>query len=206
MILFWLITLGAVVFIFGVNAYGNLKKIEEDWGNYRCDPRYMPFAGMIDPETGTAGNFQHCMNLMGKSVVGGMSDALNSQFSIIADMLKSISDPIAIFRTMITTMRKFIVSFASSTLGKASGPVSMFVYYLNKIQDLIRRIVGEGYIGIFFGVTAISFIQGFVMLVIAVIKGFVIAMLAISVILALFQPEILAIVLVIASLLAAAGI
>jgi hypothetical protein len=77
---------------------------------------------------------------------------------------------------------------------------------LNKIQDLIRRIVGEGYIAMFFGVTAISFIQGFVMLVIAVIKGFVIAMLAISVILALFQPEILVITLVIASLLAAAGI
>jgi hypothetical protein len=66
--------------------------------------------------------------------------------------------------------------------------------------------VGEGYIGIFFGVTAISFIQGFVMLVIGVIKAFVTAMLIISVILALFQPEILAIVLVIASLLAAAGI
>jgi len=146
------------------------------------------------------------MNLIGKSVVTGMSDGLSSQFSIIGDMLSSISDPLAIFRTMIITMRKFIVSFASSTLGKASGPVSMFVYYLNRIQDLIRRIVGEGYIAMFFGVTAISFIQGFVMLVIAVIKGFVIAMLAISVILALFQPEILVITLVIASLLAAAGI
>jgi hypothetical protein len=206
MILFWLITLSAFVFVAGFNAYGNLRKIEADWSNYRCDPRYMLFAGMIDPETGTQGNFQHCMNLMGKSVVGGMTDALNSQFSIIGDMLSSISDPIAIFRTMITTMRKFIVSFASSTLAKASGPVSMFVYYLNKIQDLIRRIVGEGYIAMFFGVTAISFIQGFVMLVIGVIKAFVTAMLIISVILALFQPEILAIVLVIASLLAAAGI
>jgi hypothetical protein len=42
-------------------------------------------------------------------------------------------------------------------------------------------------------------------LCISVIKGFVYAMLAIAIVLAFFQPEILAMVLVIASMLAAAG-
>jgi uncharacterized membrane protein len=81
----------------------------------------------------------------------------------------------------------------------------MFVYYLNKIQDIMRRVVGEGYIATFFGVTAVSFITGFISLLLGVIKAFVTAMLIIAVILALFQPQILAIVLVIASLLRAAG-
>lgn len=155
----------------------------------------------VDTQT----NFQNCMNLIGKEVVGGMTDALGSQFAIIGEFFKNITNPLALFRMMISTMRKFVVSFASSTLGKASGPVSMFVYYLNKIQDIIRRVVGEGYIATFLGVTAVSFITGFVSLLLGVIKAFVIAMLIIAVVLALFQPQILAIVLVIASLLRAAG-
>jgi hypothetical protein len=146
------------------------------------------------------------MNMIGKAVVGQMTDALGSQFSMIADMLKDIANPLALFRKMISTIRKFILSFATSTLGKASAPVGAFVYYLNKIQDLMRRIVGEGYIATFFGITAISFIEGFVSLLVGIIKAFVTAMLIISVILALFQPQILAIVLVIAASLRAAGI
>jgi len=206
MILFWLISAAAIVTVFGMHAYGNLRKVEADWSSYRCNPQYMLFAGIVDPENGIGGNFQLCMNMIGKAVVSQMTDALGSQFSMIADMLRDISNPLAIFRKMITTMRKFILSFATSTLGKASAPVGAFVYYLNKIQDLMRRIVGEGYIATFFGITAISFIEGFVSLLVGVIKAFVTAMLIISVILALFQPGILAAVLVIAASLRAAGI
>jgi hypothetical protein len=108
-------------------------------------------------------------------------------------------------RGLITRIRKFVLSFTSSTLGKASGPVSMFTYYLNKIQDILRRFVGEGYIAAMFGASTVGFIESFVTLVITIIKGFVIAMLAISFILALFQPELLVIVLTLASLLASAG-
>ena len=150
-------------------------------------------------------NFEHCMAMIGSEVVGQMNDALGSQFSIISEFLKEITNPLALFRQMFSMMRGFVLSFTTKTLGKASGPLSMFVYYLNKIQDLVRRMVGEGYIAAFIGVTAVSFIEGFVSLCLAIIKGFVYAMLIIAVILALFQPEILAIVLVLASSLAAAG-
>ena len=205
MIVFWLAPILAILTIFGNYAYGNLRKIEDNWSEHRCNPMYMPFAGMVDPELGAGGNFRSCLNLIGKSVVGRLIEVLSSQFSLIAGMLADITNPLALMRAMMNNMRKFIMSFAGSTLGKASGPVSMFVYYLNKIQDLIRRIVGEGYIATFFGITAVAFIQGFVFLIIGVIKAFVIAMLIISVILAMFNLPMLAIVLTIAASLAAAG-
>uniref|UniRef100_A0A6C0JI67 Uncharacterized protein n=1 Tax=viral metagenome TaxID=1070528 RepID=A0A6C0JI67_9ZZZZ len=205
MILFWTITGLAIAAVFAFNAYGNLRKIQAEWSSYRCNPAYMLTPLFADVGVDTQTNFQNCMNLIGKEVVGGMTDALGSQFAIIGEFFKDITNPLALIRMMMSTIRRFIVSFASSTLGKASGPVSMFVYYLNKIQDIIRRVVGEGYIATFLGVTAVSFITGFVSLLLGVIKAFVIAMLIIAVVLALFQPQILAIVLVIASLLRAAG-
>lgn len=206
MIVFWLLSAAAILTVFGMHAYGNLRKVEADWSSYRCNPQYMLFAGVVDPETGVAGNFRHCMNLIGKSVVGQMTDVLGSQFAMIAEMLSSISNPLALIRQMITTIRKFILSFATSTMGKASAPVGAFVYFLNKIQDLLRRMVGQGYIATFFGVSSISFIQGFVLLLIGIIKGFVNSMLIISAALALFQPELLVIVLIISAALKAAGI
>jgi hypothetical protein len=200
MVLFTLITLGAILSTALFHAYANLRNIRDSWSEYRCNPAYMLFADDIGD------NFRSCMNLIGKSVVGGMTDSLGSQFSLIGGMLKDMTNPLALFRSMTMTMRKFTMSFASSSLSKASGPVSMFVYYLNKLQDLIRRIAGEGYLATFFGLSAISFIEGFVSLILGVIKAFVIAMLIIAVILALFQPQILAIVLVIAASLRAAGV
>ena len=203
--LFWAAPIITLLCMLVVHAYGNLRKLEDNWSTYRCNPIYMPFAGLIDEKTGTAGNFQHCMNLAGKGILGGIVDAIGSQLKLVIEALETLAQPLKIFRIMLTSIRKFVLSFATSTLGKASGPTSMFVYYLNKIQDLMRRMVGEGYIAAFFGVTAVSFIEGFVSLCLAIIKGFVYAMLIIAIILALFQPEILAVVLVLASSLAAAG-
>jgi hypothetical protein len=203
--IFIVTTLVAVLSIVGMYVYGNLRRIQNSWSQYRCNPLYMPFAGIIDPTTGTAGNFQHCMNLIGKSIFGQLSDWIHAHLGVAGDAISEISGPLSIFRVILSSIRKLVISFTSSTLGKATGPVSMFVYYLNKIQDILRRMVGEGYIAAFFGATAVSFIESFVTLCISVIKGFVYAMLAISIVLALFQPELLAIVLVIASMLAAAG-
>jgi hypothetical protein len=47
--------------------------------------------------------------------------------------------------------------------------------------------------------------ESFVVLFLSILRGFVITMLAISFVLALFQPELLAVTLVLASLLASAG-
>jgi hypothetical protein len=206
MIVFWLATLGALISILVLHAYGNLHQIRNDWSKYRCVPPYIFLAGIVDPDTGISKNFQNCLNLIGKPIVGGMLDAIGSQFSIIGDALGSMVNPLAAMRQMINNMRTFIGSFAASTLGKVSGPTSMFVYYLNKIQDIMRRIAGEGYIAAFFGITMVSFIEGFVSLIVGIIKAFVVAMLIIASMLALFQPQILVAVLAIAASLRAAGV
>ena len=202
------ITLIAISSIVYYSTIQNIHVIRDNWSTYRCNPLYMPMAFVVEDPGGiqaVGDNFQHCMAMLSQSVMSEIIDALGSQFSIIGETLEAITNPLSIFRTVISSMRKVVLSFTTTTLGKASGPLSTFVYYLNKIQDLIRRMVGEGYIAAFFGITIVSFIEGFVSLCLSIIKGFVYAMLIISIILALFQPEILAIVLTLASALAAAG-
>jgi hypothetical protein len=183
MLIFWITKTVSLLCVLYLHAEANVRKVQADWSKYRCNPAYMLLAGTVDPETGVAGNFQHCLNMIGKNVVGNMTDALGSQFSIIGDAVSGLANPLSLMRQMTSNIRLFIASFAASTLGKVSGPMSMFVYYLNKIQDLFRRMVGEGYIATFLGVTFASFVEGFVKLIMSILRGFIIAMLIISTIL-----------------------
>jgi hypothetical protein len=62
-------------------------------------------------------------------------------------------------------------------------------------------MAASGYVSAFFGLSAISFMEGFVTLFMNVVKAFVIAMLVIAVVLAFFNFPLLALVLFLASLL-----
>lgn len=199
------VTVLAVMSVFGLHVYYNFKNIQNSWSEYRCNPLYMPFAWMIMKEEDANLNFSQCIASYSSAIVKDEADVFSSQFSLIDQILSALESPLSVFRSMLTRIRGMMLSFTNSTLTKASGPVSAFAYTLNKIQDLFRKMAGEGVIAAFFGITAVSFIEGFVTLAISVIKGFVLAMLAISIVLAFFQPELLAIVLVLASLLARAG-
>jgi hypothetical protein len=91
------------------------------------------------------------------------------------------------------------------TFGNITESTSVFVHYLIKIRDVLQRFVGEGYIAALLVNTGINFVMSFVYLCMSVIKTFVYALLAISIILALFQPELLAVAVTIASMIAASG-
>jgi hypothetical protein len=166
---------------------------------------YMPFAEMINPETTVSENFQYCMGQMSGEIVKIPLDAVHAITSTATDSISEIAGPLDLFRQMFSRMRMFMLSFTSTTLGKVSNSSSVFVGYLIKIRDILQRFGGQGYIASYLAYVGISFIEAFVTLCISVIKGFVYAMLCIAIVLALFQPEILALVLVMASMLSAAG-
>jgi hypothetical protein len=184
---------------------GSLKKLRARWSEYRCNPVYMPFASLIEPKVGVGENFNSCVNLLGMSVIAFISDVFHSLISVAVDALSEAEGPLDLMRTMMNKLRMFIMGFADQILHKLSAPLGSLSNILLKMEDILRRVVGEGYLSAMVGVSAVSFIESFVQLCITVIKTFVYAMLAISFVLALFQPELLAIVLTIASLLAAAG-
>lgn len=188
-----------------VHASSSVEKNKLHWNEYRCNPIYMPFAGSIRPDVDTAENFAYCTNAMAGHFFGYIIDGINQLFSTTAESLGALADPLVAFREMFTKLRMFMLSFASSTFSKAASSTSVFVHYLIKIRDVLKRFVGEGYIGAFLVNAIVDFIWSFVTLFISILKTFVFALLAISIILALFQPELLVVAIVLASMIAASG-
>lgn len=204
----WLFYAAPVVAIFlmcVVHASETLDKIRLHWNEYRCNPMYIPFAGMIRPDIGVESNFQHCMNQFSHSIFKFFIDELMSLFKTVAMGLTEMSNTLPGMRSIFSSMRKVIFSFGAQTFGKIANSMSSITYILIKIRDILKRFVGEGYIAAFLAQTGMDFIISFVMAIISIIKGFVYALLAISIILALFQPELLVLAIIIASLIGASG-
>jgi hypothetical protein len=203
--LFILLPIFAIGTALVFHASYSIDKVKSEWIQYRCNPMYMPFAEMVNPEVTTSENFQYCMGQMSGEVLKIPADGVRA---VTSNATQSISESVGsldLFRQMTSRMRGTMLSFTSTTMGKVSNSSSVFVGYLIKIRDMLQRFSGQGYIASYLAYIGISFIESFVTLCISVIKGFVYAMLCIAIVLALFQPEILALVLVMASMLAAAG-
>jgi hypothetical protein len=195
-----------VIFVMGIiHASASLDKIRLHWNEYRCNPIYMPFAGAIRSDVTTEQNFLYCTNQFAQEIIKYPIDAINDLLKTITGSIKEMTGPMSLFRQMFSRIRKFMLSFAASTFSKIASSSSVFIHYLIKIRDILKRMVGQGYIMSFLTYTIFSFLESFIILFMSILKGFVIAMLAISIVLALFQPELLAITLALASILAASG-
>jgi len=203
--LFWTLPIVALLLTGIVHASESLNKIRDNWNEYRCNPIYIPFAGVVRPDVGVELNFQYCMGQMSNEILKVPLDGINSLFSVMGSALSEFSGPMSIFRVMFSKMRGFVLSFTASTMSKAASSTSVFIHYLIKIRDIFKRFVGQGYISSYLTYLIFAFMEGFVILFLTILRGFVLTMLAISFVLALFQPELLAITVVLASLLASAG-
>jgi hypothetical protein len=187
------------------HGMSNWEKVKKDWPDYRCNPFYMPVAGWIRPDVSPAENFTYCSNAMAGQFWKLIVDQIQVYFGVLGESLGDLAGPLGIFRMVMGRIRGFMLSFMSSTISKAAGSMSVFVYYLTKIRDVLKRFVAEGYIGAFLVQTIVDFIWSFVTLFISILKTFVYILLAISFILALFNPALLVLAIVLASLIAASG-
>jgi hypothetical protein len=196
-----------VAFLVMLGIYGSksLDDIKDNWVEHRCNPMYIPFANYVRPDVTTAENFQYCMGQMSNQIFKPILDVVNQMFADIGMNLKEAVGPLGVFREMLTRTRKFMLSFASTTFSKIANSTSAFTFTLIKIRDLLGRFVGQGYIATYFLNTAFSFVISFIFLCITVIKIFVYSLLVISIILALFNPWMLAMAVTLASLIAASG-
>lgn len=188
-----------------IHASESLDKIKLHWNEHRCNPIYIPFAGYIRPDIGVESNFQHCINMFGQDIFKEIIDSLMALFATLTTTLTDMAGPLAGFRDMFARLRNFLFSFGAQTFGKITNSMSSMTFILTKIRDVLKRFAGSGYLGAFMVNTGIDFIMSFVMSIVSVIKGFVYALLAISVILALFQPEMLVLAIVLASMIGASG-
>jgi hypothetical protein len=205
MIIVLIATILSVLGVAIAHGMGNWEQIKANWQEHRCNPMYMPVAEWIRPDVSGSDNFLYCTNTFATSVWSIIQAQINVYFKIVADSIGELASPLSAFRNVIANIRGFLFAFMAQTMSKAAGSTSVFLHYLAKIRDAMQRFAGQGYIGAYLVQVLVDFVWAFVTLFISIIKTFVFALLAISIILALFQPALLVLAIVLASLIASSG-
>jgi len=139
MILFVFIAITLFILSFGVK-----DNVENNWLEYRNNPLFLPFAGLIDTgmENGLMTNFNMSIFQKIQSLGNDMLQPLGQMTDIISSILKSFTDQIQKIREFFFTFKNLFLNFIQQIMQRISDGASTIQYLISKIKAIFERLWG----------------------------------------------------------------
>jgi len=132
-----LVAVGASLYMFALN---NIKDLKDNWAEYRCNPAYMPLAGLVGQDPFK--NFNDCTMKSFQDYTGFVVDPIMSQFSTMTSIVTEISDSMDSMRKMMADTRNGFLGIVGTVFGKIQNLMSQFQYIIIRMRTLMARLVG----------------------------------------------------------------
>jgi len=150
-IIFAIVTLVAIctsLYLYAGSQVSNLKK---NWAQYRCNPLYMPMAGMVGDDV--MSNFTKCTMSGFHTYAGFVMDPILAEFGVVNDTLEEVSDTMGSMRSMMSGVRGGFLGIIGSVFGKIQNVMSQTQYIVIRMRTLMSRVVGImfSFVYIFYG-------------------------------------------------------
>ena len=131
-----------VAFLIATYFYilSRLDDLKQRWVEYRCNPLYMPFAGLVGVDV--AGNFTRCTMRSFQDYTGFILDPINHLFGSFLQMFQSIADSLQSMRHMFNGIRNGFLGIVSQIFGKMANTMSQFQYLTTRIRTVMMRMMG----------------------------------------------------------------
>ena len=136
------------------NAYlkirANANMIRNNWIKYRCNPAYIPFAGMImkpkdsfsDKFEYTNVNFEYCVQNELKSISSTFTEPLYYTQSVVTSTLHGIANALNDMRTLINNIRDAVSSVIADIMSRILNIMQPVVMMLLSVRDMMGKIQG----------------------------------------------------------------
>ena len=142
-----------IVFIYlCINAYlkirANANVIRENWPVYRCNPSYMPFAGMLMKPTDmskseyTQMNFEYCFQNILNNVAVSFMEPLYYTQSMAGSILRGIVGALNDMRNLVNNIRNAISAIIAEILARTLNVMQPIMIILIKVRDMVGKIQG----------------------------------------------------------------
>ena len=137
-----------------VRAYLNIRAnatiIRNNWVKYRCNPAYMPFAGMIMTPNDSFNdqikyanvNFEHCTQNVLKDISAAFIDPIYYAQSVITSILHGIVNVLNDIRTLINNIRHALSSIIADIMGRILNVMQPVVMMMISARDMMGKIQG----------------------------------------------------------------
>ena len=136
------IVIGILIFGFIASSYlfalSRIEWLKKNWVQYRCNPIYMPVAGLVGQNI--SDNFMKCTMTMFHNYAGFIMDPLMAEFSIVNDTLEEIA--MSSMRSMMGGVRGGFLGIVGSVFGKIHNLMSQIQYIIIRMRTLLGRLVG----------------------------------------------------------------
>ena len=133
-------TLVAVVASSYLFALTQLDHIKKNWVKYRCNPIYMPVAGMVGDDVFS--NFTKCTMKGFHDYAGFMMDPILQEFSVVNETIDEIGGAMGDMRSMLASTRGGFMGIIGSVFGKIQNTMSSIQYIIIRMRTLMSRIMG----------------------------------------------------------------
>jgi hypothetical protein len=143
-----IVAIGASLYMFALSRVDFLKR---NWVKYRCNPIYMPMAGMVGQDIVT--NFTQCTMKSFHDYAGFVMDPVMAEVSVITDSVSEIADGMDEMRGMMGSVRGGFLGILGTVFGKIQNVMSQTQYIIIRMRTLMARIVGVlmSFIYVFYG-------------------------------------------------------
>ena len=117
-----------------------IKKVQDDWPLYRCNPIVMPFANIFGHDT--MSNFVYCIQSMQTDYMDVLLQPLNYNFSVITSVGDVLNDSVNSARKFFSNLRNMISDTIASIFGVFLSILIEFQRVTINIKDIFGKVVG----------------------------------------------------------------
>jgi hypothetical protein len=132
-----IVAVGASMYLFALSQIDHLKR---NWVEYRCNPIYMPMAGLVGQDVFT--NFTKCTMKGFHDYAGYMMDPIMAEFDTVGSTVSELGGALRDMRSTMSSMRGGFLGIVGSVFGKIQNLMSSVQYIIIRMRTLLSRIMG----------------------------------------------------------------
>jgi hypothetical protein len=132
-----IVAICASTYLFALSQVDHLKR---NWVQYRCNPIYMPMAGLVGQDVFT--NFTKCTMKGFHDYAGFMMDPIMAEFDTVGSTIGELGGALRDMRTTMSSMRGGFLGIVGSVFGKIQNLMSSVQYIIIRMRTLLSRIMG----------------------------------------------------------------
>jgi len=142
--------LGVALYFTYLHLMNNSGLIKKDWNKNRCNPLYIPFAGLIMNPTNmskfqyTADNFSNCFQVILQDIMEVILVPLEAASVLISASVSILSGVINSFMVAIANLRDFLLDSSGGTAQKQTAISTLLTEFTVKIKSALGK--GQGII------------------------------------------------------------
>lgn len=130
------------------HTLNNIQIIRANWDNEKCNPLYLLYVPLIDPDPNTTPDkqivehFEKCTEDGIKDITSNQISNIFSQFNILNDIHNDFNSFSGVFSKLMKTLFTLLVKFISEIVDIIQKILMGFIRYAQTIKDLFDKFLG----------------------------------------------------------------